>query len=77
MDISEVVGYEVATGVEDSALRLTAVIIPSNESMARVQVDNYAIPMRFIVTSLLAGSEICYATQTSESRNLKNHTFKG
>ena len=71
MDVSEVAGYEVATSIEDSPLRLTAGMVPANASMACVQVDNYAVPMTFIITSLLAGSKTCHATQTSECSNLK------
>ena len=66
MDVSEVVGYEVARSVEDSPFKWIAEIVPSNASMALVQVDNYAIPMTFIVKSLLAGRKTCYASQTSE-----------
>ena len=66
MDVSEVVGYEVVTSVQDSLLRVAAGIVSSNASMALAQVDNYAMPMTFTITSLLAGNQTCYATQTSE-----------
>ena len=62
------VGYEVVSvsggNTQDGS---TPSLVSANVNMASVQAnDDYTIPVKFTVTSLLAGDEICHATHTSE-----------
>ena len=42
-------------------------LVSADVNMATVQVDgDYTVPVTFTVTSLLAGNEICHASQRSE-----------
>ena len=69
MDIPGVVGYEIVSmNAGGSPTGSPPSFVSANVNMASVQVDDeYTVPVTFIVTSLLAGNEICHASYTSES----------
>ena len=43
-----------------------ATFVPANVNMASVEVDSFNVPVTFTVTSLTAGNETCFTSQTSE-----------
>ena len=69
MEIPGVVGYEVVSMRADgnSSTGSVPVLVSADVNMASVEVLDYSSPVTFVVTSLLAGNEICHVSQTSES----------
>ena len=69
MDIPGVVGYEIVSmGADgDSPTGSIPVLVSADINMANVELEDYSSPVMFVVTSLLAGNEICHVSQTSES----------
>ena len=67
MDVPGVVGYE-AMSVSDGQYPpgSAPTRVSANMNIVMIEVDDYTVPVTFTVTSLAAGNEICFTSQTSE-----------